>query len=1396
MGSGIFYSNKANTKKNVKKSGFRRLLAVAGIMLLFAFPFQGKAQTPSFVSGATQNIAMCMNTVNFDIDSLLGAIDVVGVNTDTWTVGLAANHGVVTGGYSILDGGNPNTPPDGNFFYTPNTGYTGSDTFSIVVTSTPGPGTATLVFYVNVLGIPGLTLGASPVVCAGTTSASISYTGLTGLGPVSANYSFTGGAQTFTVPAGITSIMFDAAGGNGGSDNVSGTPNPGLGGRMQGTLNVAPGTLLNIYVGGKGFDGSPFGAAGGFNGGGSATNYPGVGCGGAGGGASDIRLTGSGLTDRVVVAGGGGGNGYDSPFGAYAGGDGGGLTGANSMANIGGSSAMGGTQVLGGAHASLPGWVNGGNGTAGTGGDGSVEGVSGGGGGGLYGGGGGVWNGGGGGSSFADPVQTTLVTNTQGVHIGDGYVTLTYVNSGTYMINWDPTAITAGFVNVPSTAMPAGNFPISVPAAAAANVYTGTLTITNGICSTDYPISVTVNPVPDVDPGSISSQAICNGAATTMVIPASLAVPIGTNFSWTNDNTSIGLGASGTGTINSFTATNLTAIPQIANITYTDTTTLGCAGAPATFSFTVNPTPNLTSTAGGSTCSGAPFMFTAAPTTPSTTVSWSRAYVPGITSLAGSGFGNVSEVLIDTFSYPVAVAYVYTLTSTTTACNNIDTVNVTVNPLPFLTNVPAITPSICSGGSFIYSPAATTDTYTVTTYDWTYTAVPSITAISHTGTGGVNEPLVTYATSGQTATYQFFATAYGCRYPITPPVQVIVNPIPVLSSSLVMTPVCHSDFVFYTPTSATPGTTYRWSRNPFVGISDTGRVGIDSVYESLTDTTTYPVMVNYSYFLLANGCSNTQTVSVDVRPNPVLNSAHTDVVCSGAPYSYTPTSATTGTTFSWFRPVVPGISNSSALVSGNISETLTNTTDTGVLVTYAFTITDSGCFNNDTLKLKVNPTPVITSSRRDTTLCDSTNYTYTPTSSTSPAIFTWSRVYVGGISNPPATGTGAFSEELVNTTNVDATATYVYSVTANGCAGTPVDLHVTIHPTPKLTGDHNFIVCSGAGFNYSAQSNVSGTTFQYNRPYVLGISPVNRFGTGDVLNDILVDSVYVPLTTAYYYRLSANGCTNIYPEKLVVTVNPGPDFGPGILTNASNSPCSSTTFQTFGAATPPPAGEKYWWVAENASVWATSPNEQYAYVNFFSPGEARVILYGIIGATGCEGLVDYHVHVGSGVSDNPEVIYFQSQFICLESDETSYQWGYDDAVTFAPTILAGANGQNYYDPGADFVHNRYWVVTTHNGCSNKTYYNQPTGVTNVNAMTGAMKVYPNPATTEVNVDVNTTVPGEMQVEVFNLLGQKITIVPTVNKQAKINVADLPSGCYLVECYQEGVKIATSRFIKN
>jgi hypothetical protein len=221
-------------------------------------------------------------------------------------------------------------------------------------------------------------------------------------------FEYTGTVQTFTVPDQVTSITAELYGG----DTLF-APNGVAGGYVKATFPVTPGQTLYVYVGGQGKIGQA-NSVGGWNGGGKAGNthsgaYGGI----SGGGASDIRIGGTALSNRVLVAGGAGGVGqYTNPNynkNPALGGKGGANTGqAGDKASAAGgglqsTAAGGGTQAAGGAGGAGQAGNNGTAGALGVGGAGwnaTGDQVPGGGG-----GGGGYYGGGGGGRGIVDQVS-------------------------------------------------------------------------------------------------------------------------------------------------------------------------------------------------------------------------------------------------------------------------------------------------------------------------------------------------------------------------------------------------------------------------------------------------------------------------------------------------------------------------------------------------------------------------------------------------------------------------------------------------------------------------------------------------------------------------------------------------------------------------------------------------------------------------------------------------------------------------------------------------------------------------------------------------------------------------------------------------------------------------------
>ena len=175
-------------------------------------------------------------------------------------------------------------------------------------------------YYQCVVSCSGSTASSSPAeaLYISCTPSASSWDGVFPSG--SSSFSYTGGLQSFTIPAGVSSLSISATGAQGGnSSSYSG----GHGAIMAGTFSVTSGHVLKILVGQQGLTG-----------GGNA--------GGGGGGTFVWDSTAGNVL--LIAAGGGGGGGYSSSAGAGLDA----VTGINGTAgaggyNGGGVSGYGGT---------------------------------------------------------------------------------------------------------------------------------------------------------------------------------------------------------------------------------------------------------------------------------------------------------------------------------------------------------------------------------------------------------------------------------------------------------------------------------------------------------------------------------------------------------------------------------------------------------------------------------------------------------------------------------------------------------------------------------------------------------------------------------------------------------------------------------------------------------------------------------------------------------------------------------------------------------------------------------------------------------------------------------------------------------------------------------------------
>ncbi|TKG91866.1 PKD domain-containing protein, partial [Puteibacter caeruleilacunae] len=196
--------------------------------------------------------------------------------------------------------------------------------------------------------------------------------------------------------------------------------------------------------------------------------------------------------------------------------------------------------------------------------------------------------------------------------------------------------------------------PIVVP-------YTLTVTGPNGCTGETKTLNVTVNPKGQVN--SIIDKEVCNGVTINEIAFSTLNDNTETTtYSWTNNNTSIGLGASGTGNIGAFVSQNNGSAPIVATIIVTPSYG-GCEGDSKSFTITVNPTPKVNSVSTVTICSGDELNYVPTSLTAGTVFNWTAENTVGtVTGFETNGSGDIVATLTNAGETDGTV--VYTITPT------------------------------------------------------------------------------------------------------------------------------------------------------------------------------------------------------------------------------------------------------------------------------------------------------------------------------------------------------------------------------------------------------------------------------------------------------------------------------------------------------------------------------------------------------------------------------------------------------------------------------------------------------------------------------------------------------------------------------------------------------------
>jgi gliding motility-associated-like protein len=296
------------------------------------------------------------------------------------------------------------------------------------------------------------------------------------------------------------------------------------------------------------------------------------------------------------------------------------------------------------------------------------------------------------------------------------------------------------------------------------------------------------------------------------------------------------------------------------------------------------------------------------------------------------------------------------------------------------------------------------------------------------------------------------------------------------------------------------------------------------------------------------GCFTTQNLStITVNPLPSLSSSTSPpAICSGETFSYTPTSATAGCTFSWSRAAVTGISQTASSGTGNISEVLTNTSSSNITVIYSVVTTDpNGCKRTQNVSIVVKAKPVISIDSPSLLVCPGQTGTLTASAVPSGGLFTW------------ANGLGTNQSITVS-----AAGTYTVGYSLSNCAADSKSAVVTIGTTPTVSTS---LKESSGVTNDDGTICPGGTVTMTATPSALGGTYLWQPG-GETTQTINVS----PSTTTTYSVVYTLNCPSASSSRMV-TVSPGTvNNYTSSVTNACGFPVTTifnSTATALGGAT-------------------------------------------------------------------------------------------------------------------------------------------------------------------------------------------------------------------------------------
>jgi len=595
----------------------------------------------------------------------------------------------------------------------------------------------------------------------------------------------------------------------------------------------------------------------------------------------------------------------------------------------------------------------------------------------------------------------------------------------------------------------------------------------------------------------------------------------------------------------------------------------------------------------------------------------------------GSG-GQISH------TYTNAGTYTVTLTISSEGCTASSNTQVTVNPAPDASVGPDL--AICDGNSIQISPVNNTPNGN---YVWS-----PATGLSNANISNPN------ASPTQTTIYSLTVTdANGCVD--SDDLTLTVNPLPIADAGVDVA-ICDGDV---TTLSASGGTAFSWSPS-----TDLSNPNIASPQANPTTTVLYTVTVTD-----ANGCIDTDDVTVTVNPLPTVDGGIDQSICNGDNVTL---GASGASTYSW-NPTAD-------LDDPNVSAPTFNGSNT---TTLTVTGTDvNGCQNTDDVTITVFQLPTASfTDPADQCMGNATQFTDASTGT--------------GLNYNWSFGDASAADATQNPTHTYLTSgDFIVSLTvtdANGCQDATTGT-ATVLPLPQaamnITDGAEYCELESIQFLNQSTGGVTSVLWNFGNNWALPAFP-NTTSTQNNPVFAYTNFAFSPYTVTLSVT-DAAGCFDQASAQIVIHDKPNADFSFNIACEGQQTDFTDETTVNGGSI------NNWQWDLGIPGATSTTQNPSYSY----AAGTYTVEMVATSNF-GCRDTATYDVWANptpiisiSGIDTClSDVTLFENTSTPQDNTIVSWDWDFGDGNTLSNQ----AASRTYLDHG---TFNVSLTATTDSGC--------------------------------------------------------------------------------------------------